>query len=158
MNINLRDRSRSFSNSNDRPSTATQPCSNRACSADLSVSAMTAADNTRSMVDTPPLSVSPMADTDDADSMVGTAPRRFWVPWDRAALDFVGMSVEVHEKLAERLGVAAAADVLLLVVAHHCGTNEHKWEQARDLGIPWKKATLDEEEEERHRNRNRGRN
>ena len=63
---------------------------------------MTAADNTRSMVDTPPLSVSPRADSDDADSMVGTAPRRFWVPWDRAALDFVGMSVEVHEKLAER--------------------------------------------------------
>ena len=102
MNIHLRDRSRSFSNSNDRPSTATQPCSNRACSADLSVSAMTAADNTRSMVDTPPLSVSPRADSDDADSMVGTTPRRFWVPWDRAALDFVGMSVEVHEKLAER--------------------------------------------------------
>ena len=110
------------------------------------------------MVDTPPLSVSATADTDDADSMVGTVPRRFWVPWDRAALDFVGISVEVHEKLAERLGAAAAADVLLLVVAHHCGTNEHRWEQARDLGIPWKKATLDEEEEERHRNRNRGRN
>ena len=63
---------------------------------------MTDADNTRTKVDTPPLSVSAMADTDDADSMVGTAPRRFWVPWARAALDF-----------------------------------EHKWEQARDLGIPW---------------------
>ena len=91
------------------------------------------------MVDTPPLSVSPRADSDDADSMAGTTPRRFWVPWDRAALDFVGMSVEVHEKLAERLGAAAAADVLLLVVAHHCGTNERKRGQARDLGIPWKR-------------------
>ena len=80
---------------------------------------MTAADNTRSMVDTPPLSVSPRADSDDADSMVGTTPRRFWVPRDRAAerkklrkkvheklarsmRNFVVMSVEVHEKLAER--------------------------------------------------------
>ena len=92
---------------------------------------MTGADNTRPTVDTPPLSVSAMADTDDADSMVGTAPRRLQrvdqVPWVRAALDFVGISVEDHEKLAERLGAAAAADVLLLVVAHHCGTNEHKW-------------------------------
>ena len=70
---------------------------------------MTAADNTGSMVDTPPLSVSPRADSDDADSMVGTTPRRFWVPWDRAheklarsMRNFVLMSVEVHEKLAER--------------------------------------------------------
>ena len=121
MNIQLRVRSRMSSNSNDRPSTATQRWSGRARAADLSVSAM--------------------ADADDSVSMVGAAPRQRQAidqfAWGRAALHFAGISVAEHEGLAQKLGVGAAGEVLLLVIAQQCGTNTRKWQQARDLGIPW---------------------
>ena len=82
-----------------------------------------------------------MADYDDIVSMVGTAPRRRPVidefAWGRAALHFARISVEEHEELAQKLGVGAAGEVLLLVIAKQCGTDPRKWQQARDLGIPW---------------------
>ena len=117
MNIQLRDRSRISSNSNDRSSKATQRWSGRVRVADISVSAM--------------------ADADDSVSMVGAAPCRRQAidqfAWGRAALHFAGISVEEHEKL----GAGAAGEVLLLVIAQECGTNARTWPQAKGLGIPW---------------------
>ena len=84
-----------------------------------------------------------MADADDSVSMVGAAPRQRQAidqyAWGRAALDFARISVEEHEALAEKLGGAGAAEVLLLVIAHQCATNTRKWQLAMDLGIPWQK-------------------
>ena len=121
MNIQLRGRSRFSSNSNDRLSAATQRWSFRVRVADLSVSAM--------------------ADADDSVSMVGAAPRRRQAidqfAWGRAALHFAGISVAEHEGVARKLGVGAAGEVLLLVIAQQCGGNTYKWQQAKDLGIPW---------------------
>ena len=121
MNIQLRDRSHMVSNSNDRPNTATQHWSNRARTADLSVSAMT--------------------DADDTVSMVGAPPRRMQhidkYPWGRAALLFTGVTVEDHEALAENLGAVAAAEVLLLIISRKCSKSTRKWQHAKDLGIPW---------------------
>ena len=75
--------------------------------------------------------------------MVGTAPRKMQAigeyTWGRRALHFVGVSVEEHESHAGRLGGGCAAEVLLLAVAQHCGSNKRKWEEARDLGIPWQR-------------------
>ena len=107
MNIQLRDRSRISSNSNDRPSTieAVLRWKGRARAADLSVSAM--------------------ADADDSVSMVGAPPRRRQAidqfAWGRAALHFAGISVEEHEALARRLGSGGVGEVLLLVIAQKCG-------------------------------------
>ena len=127
MNIQLRDRSRMSSNSKDRPSTATQRWSGRARAADLSVSAM--------------------ADADDSVSMVGAAPRRRQAidqfAWGRAALHFAGISVAEHEGLARKLGVGAAGEVLLLVIAQQCGANTHKRQQARDFGHSLASEALD---------------
>ena len=71
-----------------------------------------------------------MADVDNANFVVGAAPRNMQridqVPWGRAAQDFVG--VEEHEKLAERLGAAAAAEVLLLIMSRQRGTDKDKWQ------------------------------
>ena len=82
-----------------------------------------------------------MADADDVASMVGTAPRRRQAidqyAWGRAALHFAGISVEEHEALARRLGGGGAGEVLLLVIAQKCGTDTRRWQQAKDLGIPW---------------------
>ena len=76
-----------------------------------------------------------MADVDDSVSMVGAPPRRRQAidqyAWGRAALHFAGISVEEHEELARKLGVGAAGEVLLLVIAQECGTNARKWQQAR---------------------------
>ena len=52
-------------------------------------------------------------------------------------MHFAGISVEEHEGLARKLGVDAVGEVLLLVIAQQCGTDMCKWQQARDLGIPW---------------------
>ena len=57
--------------------------------------------------------------------------------WGRAALYFVGVTVEHHETLAEHLGGSTVAEVLLLIIACKCKTSKRKWEQAKDLGIPW---------------------
>ena len=57
--------------------------------------------------------------------------------WGRTALHFAGISVAEHEGLARKLGVGAAGEVLLLVIAQECGANRCKWLQASDLGIPW---------------------
>ena len=82
-----------------------------------------------------------MAGADDSVSMVGAAPRRRQAidqfAWGRAALHFAGISVAEHEGLAQKLGVGAAGEVLLLVIAQQCGTNTRKRQRARDLGIPW---------------------
>ena len=84
-----------------------------------------------------------MADAHNSVSMVGTAPRRRQAidqyTWGRRALHFAGVSVEEHEAHAGRLGGGCAAEVLLLAVAQQCGSNKRKWEQARDLGIPWQR-------------------
>ena len=82
-----------------------------------------------------------MADIDDSVSMVGLPPfRRHAIGrflWGRRALEFAGISVEEHERLARKLGDGVVAEVLLLVIARQCGTNMRKWQEARYLGIPW---------------------
>ena len=82
-----------------------------------------------------------MANADDTVSMVGAPPRRTpnidKYPWGRAALNFTGVAVEQHETLAEHLGGVTAAEVLLLIIARKCETNKRKWQEAKDLGIPW---------------------
>ena len=87
------------------------------------------------------LSVSGMPARDDSVSLVGATPRRRAAidryPWGRAALDFTGVSFAEHERLARKLGIGAAAEVLLIMITIECGTDEQKWQQARDLGIPW---------------------
>ena len=77
----------------------------------------------------------------DTSSMVGASSRRTQhvdtYPWIRGALIFTGVTVEMHEALAERADAAAAAEVLLLVISRQRGTDNVKWQQARDLRIPW---------------------
>ena len=87
------------------------------------------------------LSVSGMPARDDSVSLVGATPRRRAAidryPWGRAALDFTGVSFAEHERLAKKVGIAAAAEVLLVMITNECGTDDRKWQEARDLGIPW---------------------
>ena len=113
----------SMSKFKDRPSKATRRSSGRHRAANLWLSAH------------------------DSLSMVGRAPRKRQAidkyTWGRRALHFAGISVEEHASHAGRLGGGCAAEVLLLAVAQHCGGNKRKWEEARDLGIPWQTETLD---------------
>ena len=82
-----------------------------------------------------------MADADDSVSMVGAAMRRRQAIdqflWGRAALQFAGISIAEHEVFAQSLGAGAAAEVLLLIIARQCGTDQCRWQRARDVGIPW---------------------
>ena len=57
--------------------------------------------------------------------------------WDEAALNFAEFSVAEHESLVQMLGTGGASEVLLISIAKKCGTDNRKWQQARDLGIPW---------------------
>ena len=57
--------------------------------------------------------------------------------WGRGALHFAGIRVVDHEELAKKLGTPAAAEVLLLVIAKECESSPRKWQEAKDLGIPW---------------------
>ena len=86
-------------------------------------------------------SVAHMAGGDDSVSLVGATSRRRdsidEFRWGRAALTFVGVTAADYEGLAGKLGIGGAAEVLLLMITMECGTDEHKWKQARDLGIPW---------------------
>ena len=86
-----------------------------------------------------------MAGGDDSATLVGAAPRR-WdsidkFRWGRTALSFAGVSVAEFERLAKKLGVDAAAEFLLLIIASKCtskcSTDECQSQQDRDLGIPW---------------------
>ena len=52
-------------------------------------------------------------------------------------MNFAGVTVADYERLAGKLGMGAAAEVLLIMITIECGTDERKWQQARDLGIPW---------------------
>ena len=47
------------------------------------------------------------------------------------------IEVQTFEILANRLGIRAAAEMLLLIIARGCGENADLWNQARLLGIPW---------------------
>ena len=79
-----------------------------------------------------------MADADDTGSMAGAL--QFAIDqylWGRAALQFAGISIAEHEVLAQSLGAGAAAEVLLLIIARQCGTDQCRWQIARDVGIPW---------------------
>ena len=76
-----------------------------------------------------------MADVDDTVSMAGAAIDQYL--WGRAALQFAGISIAEHEVLAKRLGPGAAAEVLLLIIARQCRTDQCRWQRARDVGIPW---------------------
>ena len=79
---------------------------------------------------------SAMADADDTGSMAGAL--QFAIDqylWGRAALQFAGISIAEHEVLAKRLGPGAAAEVLLLIIARQCGTDQCRWQRARDVGI-----------------------
>ena len=78
---------------------------------------------------------------DESVSLVGARGRKRpsidRLIWGRAALQFARISVAEHEGLARRLGIGAAAEVLLLVIAKECGISTRKWKQARKFGIPW---------------------
>ena len=52
-------------------------------------------------------------------------------------MHFAGIRVVDHEELAKKLGTPAAAEVLLLVIAKECESSPRKWQEAKDLGIPW---------------------
>ena len=52
-------------------------------------------------------------------------------------MNFAGVTVAEYEGLAGKLGLDGAAEVLLIMITIACGTDEQKWQQARDLGIPW---------------------
>ena len=52
-------------------------------------------------------------------------------------MNFAGVTVAEYEGLAGKLGLDGAAEVLLIMITIECGTDEQKWQQARDLGIPW---------------------
>ena len=52
-------------------------------------------------------------------------------------MNFAGVTVADYERLAGKLGIGAAAEVLLIMITSKCGTNERKRQQSRDLGIPW---------------------
>ena len=54
-------------------------------------------------------------------------------------MKFANVSLEDHEKLAAKLGIGVAGELLLLHVAHECGSDESKWQDAKALGIPWLK-------------------
>ena len=43
----------------------------------------------------------------------------------------------MFEKLAAKIGVQCAAEVLLLVLGRMCHKNPQLWTQARALGVPW---------------------
>ena len=47
------------------------------------------------------------------------------------------IDVQNFEHLAEKLGINAAGEVLLLAVARTCGDNASLWGKARSAGIPW---------------------
>ena len=47
------------------------------------------------------------------------------------------IDAQSFEFLANRLGIRAAGEVLLLALARVCGDNADLWNQARLLGIPW---------------------
>ena len=91
------------------------------------------------------LSVSGMSVPDDGMSLVGGTSHRMAAidryPWGRAALDFTGVSFAQHEKLAKKVGTAAAAEVLLMMITNECGTDDRKWRKARNFGIPWQHKT-----------------
>ena len=108
------------SNGINRPSTATRRWNGQPGTVDLSVSAMANANDAVSMVGAPPCNIQHI----DHYAL------------GRAALDFVGVTVEHHETLAEHLGGSTAAEVLLLIIAWKCETGKRKWEEAKDLGIP----------------------
>ena len=82
-----------------------------------------------------------MADGDDSVSLVGATPRSSHsidqFRWDHAALNFADVSVAEHERRVRTLGTGAASEVLLMIIADKCGTDKRKWQEARDLGIPW---------------------
>ena len=63
----------------------------------------------------------------DNTSMVGAAPKNRnaidHYPWGREALRFCGMQTDEFEQLADKLGLGAAGEVLLLAVARKCGVN-----------------------------------
>ena len=86
------------------------------------------------------LAVEHMADGNESVSLVGATSRRRdsidEFHWGRAALNFAGVTVAEYEGLAGKLGIGGAAEVLLLMITIECGTDAHKWKQARDLGIP----------------------
>ena len=56
-------------------------------------------------------------------------------------MSFAGVSVAEFERLAKKLGVDAAAEFLLRILASKytskCITDECQSQQDRDLGIPW---------------------
>ena len=87
------------------------------------------------------LSVAHMADSNDSMSLVGASPRNRpsidEFLWGRAALNFAGLTVAQYDRLAQTLGIGAAAELLLIIITIECGTGERKWQEARDLGIPW---------------------
>ena len=82
-----------------------------------------------------------MADGNESVSLVGaTSHKRKSIDeihWGRNALNFAGVTVAEYEGLAKKLGLHGAAEVLLIMITIKCGTDEQKWQQARDLGIPW---------------------
>ena len=82
-----------------------------------------------------------MAGGDDSVSLVGATSRRRdsidEFRWGRAALNFAGVTVAEYERLARKLHIGAAAELVLIIIANECGTDERKWQEARDLGIPW---------------------
>ena len=73
--------------------------------------------------------------------MVGAAPKNRKAidhyQWGREALRFSGMQRDEFEQLADKLGLGAAGEVLLLAVARKCGDKREEWSKARALGIPW---------------------
>ena len=82
-----------------------------------------------------------MADGNESVSLVGATSRKRKsideFHWGRDALNFAGVTVAEYEGLAGKLGLDGAAEVLLIMITIACGTDEQKWQQARDLGIPW---------------------
>ena len=57
--------------------------------------------------------------------------------WGRHALKMAKIGAQNFEHLAEKLGINAAGEVLLLAVARTCGDNASLWDKARRAGIPW---------------------
>ena len=47
----------------------------------------------------------------------------------------------LRRSLEAVVGAMAAAEIMLLILAMTCGTNQVKWNEARDLGIPWQTKT-----------------
>ena len=72
--------------------------------------------------------------------MVGTPPRRTRAidqfGWGRRALVFVGMSELEHDRIVEKVGASVVGGILFLAITRFCGTDQRRWSEARNLGIP----------------------